>query len=157
TTQQNRFTFQVAENSTIKKMENEIRFQMNTNHNTSTPLSTEGAYAGKYTINVADAFNGGPAQNKSNTKSRSFQLADQLRGQFKNGKLQVNSGVQIDYNSDSSFSESNYAGTFNYSSLRDYCLSSYRSFGAFNVPNCENTRAPVLPDSPSFHNHDGPD
>src|SRR5262249_28273236 len=105
TSERTRFGFQVSENSTLfKKLQNEIRFQFNNNHNTTTPSFTTGQYAGIYGITVTDAFTGGPAQNQSDTTNKTIQIADQLRGQFKNGKIQINTGFQIDYSSDHNFS-----------------------------------------------------
>src|SRR5262249_55715012 len=136
TSRRNQFSFQVAENTTIKKMSNELRFQVNRNTSTSTPMSAVGAYAGIYSINVADAFQGGPAQNTSNTRSTSYQVADQIRGTLKNGKIQFNGGIQFDYDSNFNNSRNNYVGTFEFASLHDYCYAYYLVFGVYNGVNC---------------------
>src|SRR5262249_31353396 len=74
---------------------------------------------------------------------KTYQIADQLRGSIKNGKIQFNAGIQADYTSQDNDSRNNYTGTFQFASLYDYCYAYYLAFGAFNGVNCEPTRAIV--------------
>ena len=131
------FGLQISENSTFGSVINEIRFQMNHGVSDSTPLNTSGAYAGIYSINVTDAFNGGPAPNRSHDLTKSFQFADQLRAS--RGKWQFNSGVEVNYNSRNNVSENNYAGTFEFSSLHDYCYAHFLALGFYEGVNCQAT------------------
>jgi hypothetical protein len=131
------FGLQISENSTFGAVINEIRFQMNHGVSDSTPLNTSGAYAGIYSIDVTDAFNGGPAPNRSHDRTKSFQFADQLRAS--RGKWQFNSGVEVNYNSRNNVSENNYAGTFEFSSLHDYCFANFLALGFYEGVNCQVT------------------
>jgi carboxypeptidase family protein len=151
------FSFQVSQSSNFGKMENEVRFQMRRDHSTTDPLTTSGKYAGIYSINVTDAFSGGPAANLSDTHNRSYQLADQLRGQI-NSKMQINTGIELNLNSNDNFSQNNYNGSFSYSSLYDFCYAYFKAFGNYNNwTNCAPTSAAVLanPTNPTFVNSAG--
>ena len=135
------FGLQISENSTFGTVINEIRFQMNRGVSESTPLNTSGAYTGIYSINVTDAFIGGPATNRSNDLTKSFQFADQLRAS--RGKWQFNSGVEVNYNSRNNASENNYNGTFEFSSLNDYCYAHFLALGFYEGVNCQVTQSIV--------------
>jgi hypothetical protein len=137
----NQLGLQLSINSTFGKWNNEVRTQMTRNRSVSTPLSEVGAYAGTYTISVADSFSGGPAQDRSRDSTRSFQIADQLRATL--GKWQFNTGIEINRNSRNNISENNYNGRFEFASLYDYCYAYSLAFGGFSGVNCESTRAIV--------------
>src|SRR5262249_36621110 len=110
------FSLQVSENATIGKLNNEFRFQFQRNTSSTTP--TTNAIA----VNMVDAFKGGGAQNLSAVRGKSFQFADQIRTVLgKDGKYQINTGVELNYNNDYNFSQSNYLGSYTFSSLNDYC------------------------------------
>jgi len=158
TNKRRRFSFQAAENMTIGKVNNELRFQIRRDTSESNPFSTFGPYAGSFTINVADAFNGGPSPNRNTDRQTSFQFADQLRTTL--GKFQINSGIQFDYQDRFSEAFNNYVGTFEYASLHDYCYAYFLAFGSYNWQNCLPTQALVEAaiangETPSFVNSFG--
>jgi hypothetical protein len=110
------FYLQASESATIGKLNNELRFQFSRSTSSQNPLTSS------VSVNVTDAFNGGSANNQSTTRTKSFQLADQVRAVLgKNGKYQINAGVEADYNLDYNSSQSNYFGTYTFASLYDYC------------------------------------
>jgi hypothetical protein len=111
----NSWNLQLTERMTLSpRFTNEIRFQANRSSSGSNPL-TDGV-----AINVADAFNGGGATNRSSNSSRNFMITDQVR--FQVGRtLQFTAAIQADYRKTHSDSQNNYNGTFTFASLHDYC------------------------------------
>jgi hypothetical protein len=68
------WNFQISDNKTISpKMTNTINFRMNRNSSRTTPRTNAIA------INVLDAFNGGGAQNRSESTNTSWNFNDNLR------------------------------------------------------------------------------
>ena len=109
------WNLQLTERATISStFTNELRFQTNRNSSGNTPLTDAVA------INVADAFNGGGATNRSNNSSRNFMLSDQVRWQATR-TLNLTMAIQADHRSTHSESQNNYNGTFRFASLHDYC------------------------------------
>ena len=106
--------FQLYDNKTISpKMTNTIQFQTNRNNSQTTPRTNAVA------INVLDAFNGGGAQNRSESRNSTFNFSDILRW-TPNPKLNFQFSLNVNHQSNYSFSENNYLGTFTFSSLEDY-------------------------------------
>jgi hypothetical protein len=128
----NQFSFQISENAQIGSWNNELRFQMNRNDSDQTPVTQA------VSINVLDAFNGGGNSNLSSDETRSYQIANQLRTSRAEGKWQINTGVELNYDQTNSISQSNYLGTYTFSSLQDYCKATN-----FEGINCQETRAIV--------------
>jgi hypothetical protein len=72
-------------------------------------------------VNVLDAFNGGGAQNRSENRNRSYE-ADAMVTRT-GDMFTVKAGVESAYHDQRRVSESNFAGTFTFSSLEDYLAS----------------------------------
>ena len=108
------WNMQLSDNKTISpKMTNTFQFRMNFNRSRTTPRTNAVA------INVLDAFNGGGAQNLSESRTSSFNLTDNLRWTPRpkwNLQFSFNANRQTNYN----LSENNYLGAFTFSSLEDY-------------------------------------
>jgi len=135
------FSLQLSESMQKGRLNNEIRFQFNRTASSSTPQFDAGAYAGIYAINVADSFSGGPAQNRSNNRNKTFQIENQLRTQI--GRWQINTGIDANYDSRFNSAENNYVGTFEFAGLHDYCYAHFLAFGFYNGVNCQATQALV--------------
>jgi hypothetical protein len=69
-------------------------------------------------VNVLDAFRGGGAQNRSENRNRTYRLDSMFTRA--GDVFTVKSGVESVYRDQHRFSESNFAGTFTFSSLEDY-------------------------------------
>jgi hypothetical protein len=126
------WSLQMTDRLTLNsRMTNELRFQIRKNKNNRVPV-TEGV-----AINVADAFNGGGATNRSSDQSKDFTIANQFRMQATRS-LQLTFGLQADYHRTFSDSQNNYNGTFTFASLHDYCYATN-----FDGSNCQETRTIV--------------
>ncbi len=116
------YNFQIADNKTLSsKMTNTFQFRMNRNNNRSQPRTNAVA------INVLDAFNGGGAQNHSDSHNASYNLQDTLRW-TPNAKWNLQFSLNANYQRNSNLSENNYLGTFTFSSLADYLAGHALSF-----------------------------
>jgi len=90
----------------------ETRFEFNRDTNSQTPLTNGVA------INVLDSFFGGGAQNRSNSKNRTYEFGDLLI--WTHPKVTFKSGFQGNYIDNHNVSENNFIGVFTFSSLSDY-------------------------------------
>jgi hypothetical protein len=103
-------------NTTIisSRLINEARLQMGYDNRKSSPVSTGVA------INVLDAFNGGGAPNGlNNSHGFDYELQNYLTYTLK--KHTLKGGVQVAYTNQSSYSLSNFNGTYTFPSLGEYC------------------------------------
>jgi hypothetical protein len=108
------WNFQISDNKTISpKMTNTVNFRINRNNSRTTPRTNAVA------INVLDAFSGGGAQNRSESRNSSWNFNDNLRW-TPNPKLNLQFGLNVNHQSNYNLSENNYLGTFTFSSLDDY-------------------------------------
>ena len=108
------WNFQISDNKTLSpRMTNTINFRMSLDNSRTLPRTIGVA------INVLDAFNGGGAQNRSETRSSSYYFTDILRWTPSN-KWNLQFAFNANRQSNYSFSENNYLGTFTFSSLEDY-------------------------------------
>jgi len=124
---------ELSETTTLgQRMTNEFRFQISRDNSNQTPVNSAIA------INVLDAFQGGGAQNRSRSRNTEYSFANQIRGSSRDGKWQYNTGIELQRTDNYGFSESNYLGTFTFSSLHDYCIAT-----DFAGVNCEPTKAIV--------------
>jgi hypothetical protein len=95
------------------KMVNELRFQaLETDSDT---VSVTQAIA----VNVTGAFNSGGAQNDNLTRNRIFQIGNTLRWVL-TPKLNLQAGIEINYERRHSVSRNNFLGTYTFASLDDY-------------------------------------
>jgi hypothetical protein len=95
------------------RMTNRLGFRVNHSSNETIPATNAVA------INVLDAFNGGGAQNLSNRRNTNMQLTNMLQ-MTPTPKLNFQIALNANYQSNYNYSESNYLGTFTFSSLEDY-------------------------------------
>jgi Carboxypeptidase regulatory-like domain len=122
---------EASETATLgSRMTNELRFQFGREISNQTPVNNAIA------INVLDAFRGGGAQNRSRNRDTEFSLANQIRASSPDGKWRFNTGIELERAERYSYSENNYLGTYTFSSLHDYCIST-----DFDGINCEVTKA----------------
>jgi Carboxypeptidase regulatory-like domain len=91
----------------------ETRFLIRKTFSSTKPVSDAPA------INVLDAFNGGGAQNYNETTNRVLNFGSTLRLTL-SPKLNLQAGMDGIYTKRHSLSESNYGGSFTFSSLDDY-------------------------------------
>ncbi len=122
------WSFSVSERTFGDNHTNDIRFQVNKEYSRQVPVSSGVA------INVADAFRGGGGTNRNVEEETVVQLEDQLR--FERGEWNFRFGVEGIYQRNNSISENNYNGTFQFSSLHDYCYAT--NFAGIN---CQETSA----------------
>jgi hypothetical protein len=105
---------QITDNKTLSpRLTNTLQFRLTRGHSRSMPRTNQVA------INVLDAFNGGGAQNRSETRNRSYFMSDTLRF-TPTPKWNLQFSLTMNHQSNYSFSENNYLGTFTFSSLEDY-------------------------------------
>ena len=90
----------------------EMRFNISGGHDQNVPANNG------VRINVLDAYNGGGAQNESDTKSRIVQFSNLYTRLGE--KLTIKTGVEGNYNRQRSVSKNNYGGTFTFSSLEGF-------------------------------------
>jgi hypothetical protein len=103
------------------KMVNELRFQaIETDSDT---ISVTQAIA----VNVTGAFNSGGAQNDNLTRNRIFQIGNTLRWVL-TPKLNLQSGIEINYERRHSVSRNNFLGTYTFASLDDYVAGRPQTF-----------------------------
>jgi hypothetical protein len=111
--------FQMRESSILNtKMVHEVRFQFSHDTQQNTPQTTGVA------INVLDTFNGGGGQNKSSSNNKESEFGNLLMYSGTRWMVRVGStGVIRRYHSTS---ESNFIGTWTFSSLNDYlCVTGF--------------------------------
>jgi len=117
------FTVQLSERATISsRFTNEVRFQVRQNNSNNIPILNARA------INVTESFNGGGAPNRSQSRTQDYQMANQFRWQTTK-TLNLTGSIQFDYHKSFSNSQNNYLGTYNFSSLQDYCLAEANAHG----------------------------
>jgi hypothetical protein len=125
---------QLSDRATLSNtMIHEARFQASRNNNQNIPVSDA------MVINVADAFTGGGGSTRRDDHSTTYQLGDTLTWQLMRGKLNLRIGNEFIYRKNFSSSQTNYNGTYYFSSLHDYCWAIN-----FNGTNCGTTQAIVL-------------
>jgi hypothetical protein len=108
------WTLQVSDNKTFSpKLTNTFNFRFSRSSARTNPRTTGIA------INVLDAFNGGGAQNRNESRNSNFNLTDTLRW-TPTTKWNLQFGLNVARQSNYALSESNYLGTFTFSSLDDY-------------------------------------
>jgi hypothetical protein len=108
------FNFNFSDNKTISpKMTNTIQFRINRNTSSSTPRTDAIA------INVIDAFNGGGAQNRSESRNYNVGVMNRF-GWTPTPKMNLQFALTVNHQSNYNLSENNYLGTFTFSSLEDY-------------------------------------
>jgi hypothetical protein len=99
---------------------NDVRFEVTNNHSTTNPMSQTP------TIIVLDAFTSGGAQNTSNTTGKSYLLGDTLM--YNSKGLTLKTGIEADYYRNSSFNQSNFLGTYTFSTLGAYTAGTPTTF-----------------------------
>src|SRR5262245_39451915 len=111
--------FQMRETSILNtKMVHEVRFQFSRDTNSQTPQTSGVA------INVLDTFNGGGGQNNSSSRNREYEFGNLLM--YSGARWQVKMGTQGVERRNHSFSQSNFIGTWTFSSLKDYlCVTGF--------------------------------
>ena len=110
----NGWTIQLSDNKTISpRMTNTFNFRYNRSNSQTTPRTNAVA------INVIDAFSGGGAQNRNETRYGNFNLNDTLRW-TPTPKWNLQFYLNVNRTSNYVFSENNYLGTFTFSSLEEY-------------------------------------
>jgi hypothetical protein len=92
----------------------ETRFSMVSNHNEMLPITNAPL------VNVLDSFNSGGSQNHVDNTGRTFELSNLYTRVGE--KLTIKTGMQSVYRRNRSFSESNFGGTFTFSSMAGYLL-----------------------------------
>jgi hypothetical protein len=107
------FEFQIRESAVIsERLIHEIRFSIETERDSQTPRTSGVA------INVLDAFQGGGNPNRSEGKESTYEFGNLLM--YNRGILALKTGFQGVQRDVYSRSESNFLGTFVFSSLDDY-------------------------------------
>ena len=106
---------------------NDFQIELSRESSWETPVS-EG-----FAIDVADAFNSGGGTDRSSERETSLQLENRLR--LERGPWNFQIGGEFRYDRSMSVSEENYNGTFDFSSLHDYCYAA-----GFPGINCQTTR-----------------
>src|SRR4029453_9353272 len=104
-----------------EKIVNELRFQAIETENQTNAVTEAIA------VNVAGAFNSGGAQNDSLSRNRTYQWGDTLRWALR-PKLNLQSGVEGNYESRHSVSRNNFLGVYTFASLDDYVAGRPQTF-----------------------------
>ena len=103
------------------KMVNELRFQaIETDNDTA---SVTPAIA----VNVNGTFNSGGAQNDNLSRSRTYLIGNTVRSAL-TPKLNLQSGIEINYERRHSVSRNNFLGTYTFASLNDYVAGRPQTF-----------------------------
>jgi uncharacterized membrane protein YgcG len=117
------WNFQVSQNSTVGKVVNIWRFQVNRSTNETRPAAiSDPVVAGLVAVNVQDAFNGGASPNQTRSRNTGFILTEQLQTTV--GRWALRANVQLERRNPVNESTNNYAGTYTFSSIHDYCVAS---------------------------------
>jgi hypothetical protein len=104
-----------------EKIVNELRFQAIETENQTNAVTEAIA------VNVAGAFNSGGAQNDSLSRNRTYQWGDTLRWALR-PKLNLQSGVEGNYENRHSVSRNNFLGVYTFASLDDYVAGRPQTF-----------------------------
>jgi Carboxypeptidase regulatory-like domain len=104
-----------------EKIVNELRFQAIETDNQTNAVTEAIA------VNVAGAFNSGGAQNDSLSRNRTYQLGDTLRWALRPA-LNLQSGVEGNYERRHSVSRNNFLGVYTFASLDDYVAGRPQTF-----------------------------
>jgi hypothetical protein len=129
------WTFQLTQNSTFKKVVNVWRFQVSRDRSETAPVSLSNAIVpGLVAVNVQDSFYGGSSQNHSLSRNTNFEFTEQFT--TTKGKWSFRTLVRLNRSNPWSVSESNYQGTYTFSSLHDYCVATF-----FYGDSCQETLA----------------
>jgi hypothetical protein len=104
-----------------EKVVNELRFQAIETDNETNAVTKAIA------VNVAGAFNSGGAQNDNLSRNRVYQLGDTLRWAMR-PKLNLQSGVEGNYERRHSVSRDNFLGMYTFASLADYVAGRPQTF-----------------------------
>jgi hypothetical protein len=108
------WTFRVSERMFGSNMANNVRFEVSRRTSERTPLRQG------FAIDVADAFSGGGSTSWSSSDNLTVRLDESLR--LSRGNWSVEWGGQLRYTKRESVDRDNYNGTFEFSSLHDYCM-----------------------------------
>ena len=107
------FSFQLRETAILSSSAiNEARFQFRRGTSQSRPLTVAPA------INVLDAFQSGGAPVRNQQTEHTYEFGDALSVSWKN--LSMKAGLQLEYQTQETLSQDNFAGTFIFSSLEDF-------------------------------------
>jgi hypothetical protein len=111
----NNWQMQLTERTTFNtRLTNEFRLQVRRNSSNTVPVTDAMA------INVEDAFNGGGAPNRSESKSKDYLIGTTMRWQAARN-LTLTMAGEANYHETFNNSRNNYLGTYTFSSLADYC------------------------------------
>jgi len=123
----NDWSLDMRERTFSESMTNDFRFRVSHQFDRTVPVSEGFAY------DVADAFNAGGGTNRGTDEETVFQFEDRLR--LERGEWNFQFGGEVQYRKSLSLSEDDYNGTFDFSSLHDYCVAT-----GFEGTNCTPTR-----------------
>ena len=121
------WSFQVSERRLGEAFVNDLRVRMRRRGSSAAPVFDGVA------IDVADAFNRGGGTRRNRDEETGIQVEDRLRWQRRGWSFQA--GFEARYDRNTSLSEDNYNGTFDFASLHDYCGAT-----GFAGVNCDPTR-----------------
>src|SRR5262245_45777332 len=118
---QKQYGFQFRDTAILSpRFIHETRFEITENRNTTTPFTQARS------INVLDAFSAGGAQNTSETNNKSYLFGNALIFNSKGFTLKV--GTEGDYYRNRAFNQSNFLGTYTFSSLDAYLAGAPTTF-----------------------------
>jgi hypothetical protein len=110
---QKNYGFQFRETAVLSaRFVHDTRLEFTHNHNTTTPINLA------QSINVTDAFNIGGSSNVTDSTNRSILFGNTLFFNSKGFTLKM--GTQGDYYKNHQFNQSNFLGTYTFSSLDNY-------------------------------------
>ncbi|HEX9726264.1 MAG TPA: carboxypeptidase-like regulatory domain-containing protein, partial [Vicinamibacteria bacterium] len=125
--QETEWGFQVTERMLREDMTNGFRFELGQETSRLVPVS-EG-----YAVDVADAFEGGGGTDRSDDDAFTIGLDNNLR--WERGPWSVEWSTELSYDRERNIDEENFNGTYEFSSLHDYCLAT-----GFAGANCTGTQ-----------------
>lgn len=123
---QDSWRIQISERMIRRNLTHNVRLQVNRRASADVP-----AHEG-FAIDVADAFMGGGGTTRSSSDDLRVRVDDTLR--WTRGSWNVQLGGHVQYQTRSSSNRNNYNGTFEFSSLHDYCYAT-----GFAGANCADT------------------
>ena len=123
----NEWSFDVRDRTFGDTHTNDLQFQVSYDYQQQVPL-TQG-----FAFDVAGSFNGGGGTERNITRETRVQAENRLR--WERGKWRYQWGVESAYWKASELTEDNFNGTYEFSSLHDYCYAT-----GFDGSNCLETR-----------------